>query len=261
MRSLVGEGGSVIFARVVRKNDMPEQKKIEYKPLEATLGYTFKDQSILTQALTHRSYLNEHSDFPFPHNERLEFLGDAVLELIVTEHLYKNFSNPEGELTNWRAALVNAKTLSGIASQLKFEDYLLLSKGEAKDKDSKARMYILANAIEAIIGAIYLDGGTEGVSGFIHAHILSHLPFILKNKLYIDPKSRFQETAQELLGVTPSYKVLKETGPDHNKEFTVGVFLEKELVAIGSGTSKQEAQISAAQAGLEAKRWDGIETK
>ncbi|MDD2786001.1 MAG: ribonuclease III [Patescibacteria group bacterium] len=227
----------------------------DFKLLEERLGYTFKDKNILMQALTHRSYLNEHSDFPFEHNERLEFLGDAVLELIVTEHLYLNYANPEGELTNWRAALVNAKTLSGIASQLAFEDYLLMSKGEAKDKNSKARMYILANAIEAIIGAIYLDGKAPGAEGFIHKHILSHLPFILKNQLYIDPKSKFQETAQEMLGVTPSYKVLKEVGPDHNKEFTVGVFLEKELVAVGSGTSKQEAQIAAAQAGLEAKHW------
>jgi ribonuclease-3 len=227
----------------------------DYKPLEERLSYKFKDKSLLLQSLTHRSYLNEHSDYEYEHNERLEFLGDAVLELIVTEHLYKNYANPEGELTNWRAALVNAKTLAGIATQLAFEDYLLMSKGEAKDKNSKARMYILANAIEAIIGAIYLDGGVQAAEGFIHKHILSHLPFILKNQLYIDPKSKFQETAQEMLGVTPNYKVLKETGPDHNKEFTVGVFLDKELVAIGSGTSKQEAQIAAAQAGLEAKNW------
>lgn len=227
----------------------------DFKPLEERLGYEFKDKNILIQALTHRSYLNEHSDYQFEHNERLEFLGDAVLELIVTEYLYLNYANPEGELTNWRAALVNAKTLAGIATQLEFEEYLLMSKGEARDKNSKARMYILANAIEAIIGAIYLDGKAEGAEKFIHKHILSHLPFILKNQLYIDPKSKFQETAQEMLGVTPSYKVLKEVGPDHNKEFTVGVFLEKDLVAVGSGTSKQEAQIAAAQAGLEAKHW------
>lgn len=234
---------------------MTTTPQTDYKPLEARLSYVFRDQSILIQSLTHRSYLNEHSDYAYDHNERLEFLGDAVLELIVTEHLYKNYANPEGELTNWRAALVNAKTLAGIATQLEFEEYLLMSKGEAKDKNSKARMYILANAIEAIIGAIYLDGGVKAAEGFIHKHILSHLPFILKNQLYIDPKSKFQETAQELMGVTPSYKVLKESGPDHNKQFTVGVFLDKELIAIGSGTSKQEAQIAAAQAGLEAKKW------
>jgi ribonuclease III len=224
--------------------------------LEERLGHTFQDRSIILQALTHRSYLNEHSDFPYPHNERLEFLGDAVLELIVTEHLYRNFANPEGELTNWRAALVNAKTLAGIATQLQFEEFLLLSKGEARDAGSKARMYILANAIEAIIGAIYLDGGTAAAAKFIHTHILSHLEFILRNELYVDPKSKFQETAQELLGITPVYKVLEEKGPDHAKEFTVGVFLDKNMVAVGRGSSKQEAQVAAAQAGLEAKGWN-----
>jgi ribonuclease-3 len=223
--------------------------------LEERLGHHFSEKKYLLEAMTHRSYLNEHADFEYPHNERLEFLGDAVLELIVTEHLYKNYANPEGELTNWRAALVNAKTLAGIASQLNFEEFLLLSKGEARDTGSKARMYILANAIEAIIGAIYMDGGMKAAEKFIHTHILSHLEFILKNELYIDPKSKFQETAQEMLGVTPSYKVLEEVGPDHNKEFTVGVFLEKELIAVGRGTSKQEAQVAAAQAGLEAKQW------
>lgn len=224
--------------------------------LEERLGHHFAEKKYLMEAMTHRSYLNEHADFPYTHNERLEFLGDAVLELIVTEHLYKNYANPEGELTNWRAALVNAKTLAGIASQLKFEEFLLLSKGEARDANSKARMYILANAIEAIIGAIYMDGGTPAAAKFINSYILSHLAFILKNELYIDPKSKFQETSQEMLGVTPSYKVLEETGPDHNKEFTVGVFLEKELVAVGRGTSKQEAQVAAAQAGIEAKGWN-----
>lgn len=229
----------------------------DFRPLEERLGHTFRDQSLLLQALTHRSYLNEHSDFPYTHNERLEFLGDAVLELIVTEHLYKTYANPEGDLTNWRAALVNAKTLAGISNDLKFEEYLLLSKGEARDKDSKARMYILANGIEAIIGAIYLDGGTPAAEKFIHSHILTHLPKILELELYKDAKSKFQETAQELLGVTPNYKVLEEKGPDHQKEFTVGVFLSHDLIAVGRGTSKQEAQVAAAEAGLEAKGWRG----
>lgn len=233
----------------------------DFAPLEERLGYTFRDKSLLIQALTHRSYLNEHADFPYAHNERLEFLGDAVLELIVTEYLYRNYANPEGELTTWRSALVNAKTLAGISNQLGFEEWLLLSKGEARDKNSKARMYILANAIEAIIGSIYLDTGTPGAEGFIKAHILNHLPFILKNSLYVDPKSKFQETAQEMLGVTPSYKVLSEEGPDHNKEFTVGLFLEKEMVAVGRGSSKQEAQVAAAQAGLEAKGWSALDEK
>ncbi len=224
--------------------------------LESRLGHTFADKSVILQALTHRSYLNEHADFAHPHNERLEFLGDAVLELVVTEYLYTHYGNPEGELTNWRAALVNAKTLAGIATQLQFEDFLLMSKGEARDKNSKARMYILANAIEAIIGAIYLDAKYDGASRFVHEHILTHLEFILQNELHIDPKSKFQETAQEMLGITPSYKVLEEKGPDHNKEFTVGVFLGRDQVAVGKGTSKQEAQVSAAQAGLVAKGWD-----
>lgn len=233
-----------------------EHVDIDFVSLEERLGYTFKDKTILIQAITHRSYLNEHSDFPYPHNERLEFLGDAVLEIITTEFLFKTYGNPEGELTNWRASLVNAKTLAGIANQLNFEEFLLMSKGEARDANSKARMYILANAIEAIIGAIYLDGGNEAAKQFIDKHILSHLDFILKNELYVDPKSKFQETAQELLGITPSYKVLEEVGPDHAKEFTVGIFLGKDLVAVGKGTSKQEAQIAAADAGLEQKKWN-----
>jgi len=220
------------------------------------LGYTFKDEATLIQAITHRSFINEHADFPYPHNERLEFLGDAVLELVVTEHLFSNYSNPEGELTNWRAALVNAKTLAGIGRQLNFEEFLLMSKGESKDADSKARMYILANAMESIIGSIYIDGGWDAAKTFIDKNVLSHLPFILENELHIDPKSKFQETSQELLGVTPTYKVLEEIGPDHAKEFTVGVFIEKELVAVGKGTSKQEAQISAAEEGLKEKGWE-----
>lgn len=236
-------------------NDMIQHPNKDFAELETRLGYTWKKRDWLMEAVTHRSYLNEHADFPFTHNERLEFLGDAVLELVVTEHLFTNFANPEGELTNWRAALVNAKTLAGISSQLSFEEFLLLSKGEARDANSKARMYILANAIEAIIGSIYMDGGKPAAKAFIDKHILSHLTYILKNELYVDPKSKFQEMSQELLGVTPSYRVLKEEGPDHNKEFTVGVFLEKEMVAVGSGTSKQEAQVAAAEAGLEAKGW------
>jgi ribonuclease-3 len=235
-------------------DDMNE--KPDFGPLEERLGHVFRDHTLLLQALTHRSYLNEHTEFKHEHNERLEFLGDAVLELVVTEHLYKNFPNPEGDLTNWRAALVNAKTLAQIGRELDFESYLLLSKGEAKDKDTKARMYILANAMEAIIGAVYLDGGRPAAEKFIQEHILSILPRILELKLYIDAKSKFQETAQETKGVTPTYKVLEEAGPDHQKEFIVGVFLEKEMVAVGRGSSKQEAQVAAAEAGLEAKGWN-----
>ena len=227
----------------------------DFGPLEERLGHAFRDRSLLLQALTHRSYLNENTSYEYPHNERLEFLGDAVLELVVTEYLYKNYANDEGELTNWRAALVNAKTLAGISRDLNFEEYLLMSKGEAKDKESKARMYILANAIEAIIGAIYLDGGMPASEKFVGQHVLNHLPKILENELYVDAKSKFQETAQEVMGVTPTYKVLEEKGPDHAKEFTIGVFLDKELIAVGRGTSKQEAQVSAADAALDAKGW------
>lgn len=237
-------------------SDMPD-----FGPLEERLGHEFRDRSLLLQALTHRSYLNENTSYEYPHNERLEFLGDAVLELIVTEFLYKNYANDEGELTNWRAALVNAKTLAGISRDLNFEEYLLLSKGEAKDKDSKARMYILANAIEAIIGAVYLDGGMPASEKFIGQHVLSHLPKILKDELYVDAKSKFQETAQELMGVTPTYKVLEEKGPDHAKEFTIGVFLDKELISVGRGTSKQEAQVAAADAALDAKEWRAYKPK
>lgn len=227
----------------------------DFSPFEERIGITFKDKDLLTQAFVHRSYLNEHPDFPLGHNERLEFLGDAVLELVVTEFLYRNYPNPEGELTNWRAALVNAKTLSDIAAEMGMEEYLYLSRGEAKDAGSKARQFILANAIEALIGAVYLDQGMTASEELVGRFILTKLDHILEHKLYVDPKSRFQEAAQELLGVTPTYKVLSETGPDHAKEFEVGVFIGSEHVATGKGTSKQDAQIEAARAALEVKGW------
>lgn len=223
--------------------------------LEARLGVSFADKDLLTQAFVHRSYLNEHPSFPFTHNERLEFLGDAVLEMAVTEHLYRNYPNPEGELTNWRAALVNARMLSDIARELELEQYLYLSHGESKDATGKARMYILANTFESLVGAMYLDRGMETCREFIARSVLSRLENILKNKLYLDPKSRFQECSQDLVGLTPNYRVLEEKGPDHAKEFTVGVFLGDELVAVGIGTSKQEAQIVAAEKALETRGW------
>jgi len=223
--------------------------------LEQNLGVTFKNSDMLRQALVHRSYLNEHPDFPLGHNERLEFLGDAVLELVVTEHLYENYDNPEGELTNWRAALVNGDTLSDICEKWGTEEFLYLSRGESKDAKSKARRYILANACEAVIGAIYLDQGWDAAKDFVERFVLSELPKILKHQLYIDPKSRFQEEAQERFSITPSYKVLSEAGPDHAKDFEIGVYLGKELVATGKGTSKHEAQVSAAQNAIEAKGW------
>ena len=228
----------------------------DFSKFEEKIGVQFKDRDLLVQAFVHRSYLNEHPDFRMGHNERLEFLGDAVVELVVTEHLYANYPNPEGELTNWRAALVNANTLAAIAQDdLGMEEYLYLSRGEAKDAGSKARSYILANAIEALIGSMYLDGGMDVVRDFIKRFIISKLDNILEHKLYIDPKSRFQEAAQETTGVTPSYRVQSETGPDHAKEFVVGVFLGSELVATGKGSSKQDAQIEAARKALEVKGW------
>ncbi len=173
---------------------MTEQKDL--KPLAKILGITVKKSGHLEQAMVHRSYLNEHPDFPTGHNERLEFLGDAVLELVVTEFLFNTYPNPEGELTNWRAALVNGDNMADIGIKLGIEPYLYLSKGEEKDSGSKARRYILANAMEAIIGAIYLDFGWDKAKIFIERFVLATLPLILQDKLYIDPKSRFQEAAQ-----------------------------------------------------------------
>jgi len=218
------------------------------------LDLKFKNPDLLKQALTHRSYLNENPNFGLDHNERLEFLGDAVLELVVTEYLYQNYKNPEGELTSWRAALVNAEMLSKKAKKLGLNDEILLSRGEAKDT-GKARDYILANALEALIGAIYLDGGYEIAKKFINENILIELPSVLENKLYLDAKSQFQERAQEEVNITPEYKVLKEWGPDHDKKFKIGVYLNTELVAVAIGSSKQEAQQKAAEKALKAKDW------
>lgn len=228
----------------------------DLKKLEEVIETKFKNINLLEQAVVHRSYINEHLDFKLGHNERLEFLGDAVLEIIVTEKLFNDYPDKaEGELTNWRASLVNSKMLGQVASEINLENFIYLSKGEASDTNSKARQYILANAIEAIIGAIYLDQGTKGAKKFIETHILSKLEHILTNQLYVDPKSKFQEKAQEASATTPHYTVLKESGPDHNKEFEVGLFLGSEQVSVGNGRSKQEAQMQAAIAGLKAKNW------
>lgn len=226
----------------------------DFSKLEKQVGIQFKNKKLLTQAFIHRSYLNEHPETSLEHNERLEFLGDAVLELVVTESLYKNYPNPEGDLTSWRAALVNSKMLSKISMELSFNDYILLSKGEEKDT-GRARQYILANATEAFIGAVYIDRGMEVARKFIEKYFLKELKQVLENKLYQDPKSIFQEIAQDKLSITPTYKVLKETGPDHKKNFLIGVYLEKELVSEGEGSSKQEAQEEAAKAALETKGW------
>lgn len=227
----------------------------DFEKLQKKLKTKFKNLDLLKQAFVHRSYLNEHPRFKYESNERLEFLGDAVLELIVTEYLYRNYPNPEGELTNWRASLVNSIMLNKIANKFDFDDYLYLSKGESKDKNSKARAYILADSVEAVIGAMYMDSGIKTATKFIKDNILSELENILEKKLYIDPKSKFQETAQEKAGVTPSYKVLHESGPDHAKKFIVGAYLGKEQVAKGQGASKHEAQVQAAAKSLKAKKW------
>ncbi|MFC1598507.1 ribonuclease III [Patescibacteria group bacterium] len=228
----------------------------EFTNLEKKLGVSFKNHDLIKQSVVHRSYLNEHPEFELQHNERLEFLGDAVLELVVTEYLYLNYPNPEGELTNWRASLVNSTMLSTVARELDVESFLYLSKGETQDTNIKARNYILANAMEAIIGAIYLDQGYKVSEIFITDKIISKLPEILEKKLYQDPKSNFQEIAQEKEGVTPTYKVIEESGPDHDKHFIVGVFLRKVLIAKGEGSSKQEAQVNAADEALHIKNWE-----
>ena len=222
--------------------------------LEKNIGYDFKNKDLLLQALTHRSYLNENPKWRLDQNERLEFLGDAVLELVVTEYLYKNFPNPEGEMTNWRAALVNAIMLSQITKEFNLNDFMLLSRGEAKDT-GRARQYILANAIEALIGAIYLDGGYEPAAKFIEKFVLKELPRIIEGRLYRDAKSLFQEQAQDKVGITPSYEVLEEWGPDHARNFKIGVFLEKEMAGVGQGPSKQEAQQMAAEDALKKRGW------
>jgi len=225
--------------------------------LEKKLEVKFNNIDLLQQALTHRSYLNEHREYKLDHNERLEFLGDAVLELVVTEYLYENFPNPEGELTNWRAALVNGEMLAKISKRLGVEEFLLMSKGETKDT-GKARQYLMANAFESITGAIYLDQGKDGYDAckkFILKNVVVELADIIKNKLYMDPKSSFQEMAQDKVGVTPSYRVLSESGPDHDRKFTVGIFLGEDLIASGEGSSKQEAQRNAASQGLKNKGW------
>lgn len=224
------------------------------KKLESNLGVNFKDKKLIEQAFVHRSYLNENPGLKIKHNERLEFLGDAVLELIITRNLFENYPNPEGELTVWRAALVNSRMLAEVGNRLEFNDYLLLSKGERQDT-GRARQLILANTFEAVVGAIYLDQGLKKTEEFIKKNLLKELPRILDEKLYLDPKSHFQEESQGKMGITPSYELIKEQGPDHSKSFTVGVYLESELVTKGTGPSKQAAQEDAAKKALKKKGW------
>lgn len=216
---------------------------------ENELGVKFKDINYLVVAFTHRSYLNEHRKSVSEHNERMEFLGDAVLELVVTEYLYANFTDPEGILTNWRSALVRTESLSAAAAKLGFREYLRLSRGEKKGSE-RARQQIKANAFEAVIGAIYLDQGYEAAQKFIADNILVTLDAILKSGSWRDAKSHLQEVAQSVDGSTPQYKVTEEEGPDHDKIFTISVYINDEVRGRGTGNSKQEAQQSAAQEAL-----------
>jgi ribonuclease-3 len=223
--------------------------------LEQKIGVSFKNEALLREALTHRSYLNENRGFSGAHNERLEFLGDAVLELAVTRFLFERYpAKPEGDLTAYRAALVNTVSLAQSAQELGVNDHLLLSRGEAKDT-GRARDVILANAFEAIIGALYLDQGFDAAERFIAETLYTKIDEILEKRAYQDAKSRFQEVAQEREGVTPSYKTVDEEGPDHARTFTVAVYLANREIAQGSGKSKQEAEQSAAQAALDKTRW------
>lgn len=218
--------------------------------LEKNIGYEFKDADLLKEALTHRSYLNENPKWKLSHNERQEFLGDAVLELAVTDELFKRFPDyEEGTMTTYRAALVNYVMLAEIAKEFGLEKFVLLSKGESKDV-GKARDVILANAIEALIGAIYLDGGYKVAAKFVNAFVMEHLAGVIKSGVYKDPKSALQEKIQETERVTPNYKVLSETGPDHAKVFEVGVYIGSKLIAKGKGSSKHEAEADAARAAL-----------
>ena len=213
------------------------------------LGGAFNNLDLLITAFTHRSYLNEHKKTVKEHNERLEFLGDAVLELVVTEHLYINYSEPEGILTNWRSALVRTESIGMAADRLGFNDYLRLSRGEKRGTD-RARAQILANCFEAVIGAIYLDKGYESIKQFITDSLLCTLPQILSTGSWVDPKSRLQEVTQNLENATPHYKVLVEEGPDHEKQFTIGVFVDNKMRGKGEGPSKQLAQTRAAESAL-----------
>ncbi len=222
---------------------------LDQKELEQILEVKINNPDLYLSAFTHRSYLNENRGFHLPHNERLEFLGDAVLELAATEYLYKNYNHPEGELTNFRSALVNYKMLSDIARRLDLEKFLFMSRGEAKDT-GRARQVILANCIEAVIGAMYLDSDFNTVRQFIERHILVELPKIIAGEKYVDPKSRLQELVQEKRGITPTYSVVSETGPDHNKIFVVAALVGTVEVGRGSGPSKQEAELAAAENAL-----------
>lgn len=221
----------------------------QLKALEKKLGVRFSDPALLKTALTHRSYLNENRDFELPHNERLEFLGDAVLELIVTDHLYREYDKPEGELTSWRSALVRGEKLCVLADRLGIGKVLLMSKGEEKS-GGRDRPALLANAFEAVTGAMYLDQGYDATKEFVHRTVIAELPKIIQDESHRDAKSKLQEVTQEAVGQTPRYRVREETGPDHDKRFTVAVVVGDNELGIGHGSSKQQAEQQAAEQAL-----------
>jgi len=227
----------------------------DFKAFEEALNISFNEPALLRQAFTHRSYINEHRSEGGAHNERLEFLGDAVLELIATHFLYEKFpTRDEGELTAFRASLVNAVTCAEVATALGMNDYLLLSRGESKD-NGRARGILLANAFEALIGAIYLDQGLDQARAFIAEHLFPKIDEIVQKQLWRDAKSALQEKVQDHEGVTPYYAVIRESGPDHDKEFVVGVYAKDRLLAQGTGKSKQEAEQASAQAAIAKHGW------
>jgi ribonuclease-3 len=228
---------------------------MDFTPFETRINHNFRDKALIETAFTHRSYLNENRTPGREHNERLEFLGDAVLELVVTEFLYAKYpEKAEGDLTAYRAALVNTISISDAATKLGMNDFLLLSRGEARDT-GRARQIILANAFEALIGALYLDSGYEPAKKFIADNLFHKTDDVVAKRLWQDPKSRFQEIAQEKVSITPRYEVVSQSGPDHDKVFVTGVYLDKEQIAKGEGRSKQEAEQSAAENALKAKGW------
>jgi ribonuclease-3 len=228
---------------------------IDFSQFEKKTNIIFNDKKLLEQAFIHRSYINENTGSQLSHNERLEFLGDAVLELIVTDYLYNKYPDQdEGSLTAYRSSLVNAIIIGEVAMDIGMNEYLLLSKGESKDV-GKARGYILANTYEAYVGAVYLDRGYDVAKDFIAGTLFGKIEAIVAKKLWRDHKSLIQEKSQEYLNVTPNYKVLSEVGPDHDKHFTIGIFFGDELVAEGKGKSKQEAEQEAARGALEVKEW------
>jgi ribonuclease III len=227
---------------------------MEISVLKKKLGFNFKNEDLLTEALTHRSYLNEYPRWRLPHNERLEYLGDAVLELLVSEELFTKFpKQPEGQLTVLRAALVNYQILARVAETVGLQNFILMSRGERKDT-GRAREVILANAIEAVIGAMYVDQGLEKVRGFVKKFVMVNLADVLETKSYRDAKSELQEIVQEKLKVTPNYNVLDESGPAHKRTFKMGVYFGGKLIASGEGPSKQEAEIEAAKNALKKYR-------